>query len=178
MVVLGGCIKGLRMTFCWFCFFFVGPVVFAEGRSGPAPKTSQRSQPVLGKHGVHTPRARKRINAYDATENKHGGIQVSLLCPSLCGESPGPATGSPFAIRPASAGRADKSGPGMKAGEPDSGLIPEASRGREALTYMDCRRTEGGRFKCKWALIDDNVGSEPKARQKPHVGPRRPESQL
>lgn len=87
----GGCIKRLRI---------VGPVVFAEGRSGPAPETSRRSQPVLGKHGVHTPRARKRINAYDATENKHGGIQVSLLCPSLCGESPGPATGSPFAIQP------------------------------------------------------------------------------
>lgn len=54
--------------------------MFAEGRSGPAPKPSQRSQLVLGKHGVRAPackiRARKRVNAYDATENKHGGIQV------------------------------------------------------------------------------------------------------
>lgn len=39
---------------------------------------------------------------------------------------------------------------------------------------MDCRRAEGGRFKCKWALIDHTVGSEPKTRQNPHVGPPPP----
>lgn len=60
-----------------------GLAMFAEGQSGPVPKTSRWSQPNLGKYTIHAsacPHTHTH-NAYDA--NKQTWIQVCFSCPYL-----------------------------------------------------------------------------------------------